>query len=69
VPLTLGQGELVQHAADHGRGLVVRKEDIMAGGGAALAAALRVVAVANGSEFKRQVGGARRVGYGYGPKR
>ena len=53
VPLTLGQGELSQHAQDHGRGLVVPKEGLMAGDPSRLIKALTAV-VTNGS-FKEQV--------------
>jgi hypothetical protein len=55
VPLTLGQGELVQHAADHGRGAVVRKEGLMRGDGRQLARALLDVVVNNRTGFKQQV--------------
>jgi hypothetical protein len=57
VPLTLGQGELVQFAADHGRGAVVPKDRLMAGDGAPLADALRRVVVDSRDEFRRQVRG------------
>ncbi len=53
IPLTLGQGELVQHAADHGRGLLVPKEGLMSGDGRQLADAL--LEVVSNSSYKRQV--------------
>eukprot|EP00775_Hariotina_reticulata_P009159 gene9159-9325_t len=52
IPLTLGQGELVQHAEDHGRGILVPKESVMAGDGRRLAEAL--IAVVTNSSFKQQ---------------
>ncbi|GBF89728.1 2-hydroxyacylsphingosine 1-beta-galactosyltransferase [Raphidocelis subcapitata] len=54
VPLTLGQGELVQHAADHGRGAVVRKEALAAGDAAPLIAALEEVVVLRPEAYRRQ---------------
>lgn len=60
IPLTLGQGELVQHAEDHGWGKVVPKEGLMAGDGRRLALAMMEV-VTNGS-FKQQVRGAGWMG-------
>jgi UDP:flavonoid glycosyltransferase YjiC (YdhE family) len=53
VPFTLGQGEIAQHAADHGRGLVVRKETLLAGDAAPLARALRRIVTETG--FNRMV--------------
>ena len=53
VPFTMGQGELVQHAEDHGRGVVVHKEGLMKGDAKPLIAALMAV-VKNGT-FKQQV--------------
>jgi len=65
VPFTLGQGELAQHAADHGRGVVVRKEALLRGDEGPLTRALMDVVVNNSSGFRRQVccdllGGGRK---------
>jgi hypothetical protein len=49
VPLTLGQGELVQRAQDEGRGLVVPKGALMSGEVGRLAAAVLQVAPWNSS--------------------
>jgi hypothetical protein len=46
----------VQHAADHGRGRVVRKETLAAGDAGPLMAALEEVVVNKRDAYRRQVG-------------
>lgn len=58
VPLSLGQEEISQFAVDQGRGLLVRKETLMAGQHKPLLAALLEV-VGNSSAYKAQVTGGR----------
>lgn len=53
IPLMLGHNELVSHAQDHGRGILVRKETLMAGNPDALTAAL--LEVVNNNSYKQQV--------------
>jgi hypothetical protein len=50
----IGHTELVSHARDHGRGLLVTKESLLAGDAAPLTAAL--LQVISNSSFKQQVG-------------
>lgn len=54
VPLSLGQEEISQFAEDQGRGLVVRKETLLAGQHQPLLQALMKVVVANSTGFKAQ---------------
>lgn len=54
VPLSLGQEEISQFAVDQGRGLLVRKETLMAGHHQPLLEALLEV-VGNNSAYKAQV--------------
>jgi len=54
IPLSLGQEEISQFAADQGRGLLVRKETLMAGNHRPLLDALLQV-VANNSAYQQQV--------------
>jgi hypothetical protein len=53
IPLMIGHTELVTHARDHGRGLLVTKEALLAGDAGPLTAALKQI-VSN-SSFKQQV--------------
>lgn len=55
IPLSLGQEEISQFAEDQGRGLVVRKETLLAEQHQPLLQALRKVVVANSTGFKAQV--------------
>jgi hypothetical protein len=55
IPLSLGQEEISQFAVDQGRGLLVRKETLMAGQHQPLLEAL-VEIVRNNSGYKAQVG-------------
>jgi UDP-N-acetylglucosamine:LPS N-acetylglucosamine transferase len=54
VPLSLGQEEISQFAVDQGRGIVLRKETLMAGHSQPLLNALRDIVVHN-SAYKKQV--------------
>jgi hypothetical protein len=59
IPLMIGHTELVMHARDHGRGLLVTKESLLAGDAAPLTDAL--MAVISNSSFKQQVGAASKI--------
>jgi UDP-N-acetylglucosamine:LPS N-acetylglucosamine transferase len=54
IPLSLGQEEISQFAVDQGRGIVVRKESLMAGHSQPLLNALRDIVMHN-SAYTKQV--------------